>query len=271
MRQSAQVVEACGLEAIRRQAQAVQIGDDQRDGFETKGGDIVPKQMVSGIGRAVILIQHMCRVVDTNQPIARRNSDVMARLDLQPRTYALVTAHRAGNTDNPVRLQQIVTALNSVPETVVFPAHPRTSKMLTQLDAHFASHVKLIEPVSYFDMMVLEENARLIATDSGGVQREAYFLGIPCLTLRDETEWVETLEVGWNKLVGVDPERVVDAWFNFAPPAERPPIFGDGTAAQHIAQILKDDSVALGLRYAGKRAYGESVETLVPSRMEVSL
>jgi UDP-GlcNAc3NAcA epimerase len=205
-----------------------------------------------------------------NRPIARRNSDILARLDLQPQTYALVTVHRAGNTDNPARLQQIVTALNSVPETVVFPAHPRTSKMLTQLDIHFASRVRLIEPVSYFDMMVLEENARLIATDSGGVQREAYFLGTPCLTLRDETEWVETVEVGWNKLVGVDPERVVDAWFNFAPPVERPPIFGDGMAAQRIAQILKDDGVAFGLPYGRGGAYSESMETLISSRMEVT-
>ena len=205
-----------------------------------------------------------------NRPIAHRNSDIMTWLDLQPQTYALVTVHRAGNTDNPARLQQIVTALNSVPETVVFPAHPRTQKALTQLDARFASHVRLIEPVSYFDMMVLEDNARLIATDSGGVQREAYFLGIPCLTLRDETEWVETVEVGWNKLVGVAPERVFDAWINFAPPVERPPIFGDGMAAQHIAQILQDDSAAFGSPCSRKKAHGEIVGTLVPSRMEVS-
>ena len=110
--------------------------------------------------------------------------------------------------------------------------HPRTRKALAQIGAQFAAHVRLIEPVGYFDMMMLEENARLIATDSGGVQREAYFLGIPCLTLRDETEWVETVEAGWNKLVGVEPEQVADAWFSFAPPAEHPPIFGDGTAAR---------------------------------------
>jgi UDP-N-acetylglucosamine 2-epimerase len=172
---------------------------------------------------------------------------VLARLDLQPGTYALVTAHRAGNTDDPVRLQQIVTALNSVSETVVFPAHPRTRRAFAQLGACFAAHVKLIEPVSYFDMMVLEENARLIATDSGGVQREAYFLGIPCLTLREGTEWTETVTAGWNRLVGTDVERVLDAWLNFTPPAERPPIFGDGTAAQRIGQILDGGAVTFGL------------------------
>jgi UDP-N-acetylglucosamine 2-epimerase len=115
------------------------------------------------------------------------------------------------------------------------------------MEAVFAPHVRPIEPVSYFDMMMLEENARLIATDSGGVQREAYFLGVPCLTLRDETEWVETVEAGWNKLVGVDPDQVVEAWSSFSPPAERPSIFGDGTAAQGIADILNSDAVPFGL------------------------
>jgi len=182
-----------------------------------------------------------------NRPIARRKATALKRLDLEPDRYALVTVHRAGNTDDPVRLGQIVEALNRVAETVVFPAHPRTRKALDRLEIHFADHVRLIEPVGYFDMMVLEENARLIATDSGGVQREAYFLGIPCLTLRDETEWTETVQVGWNRLVGTDPERVLEAWRSFTPPAERPPIFGEGKAAQHIAQVLEGDAVAFNL------------------------
>jgi len=92
--------------------------------------------------------------------------------------------------------------------------------------------------VGYFDMMVLEENARIIATDSGGVQREAYFMSKPCLTLRDETEWTETVEVGWNKLVGVEVEKVVNEWKTFAPPPAQPPIFGDGKAGEKIADIL---------------------------------
>jgi UDP-N-acetylglucosamine 2-epimerase len=95
--------------------------------------------------------------------------------------------------------------------------------------------------------MVLEENARLIATDSGGVQREAYFAGVPCLTLREETEWIETVQAGWNLLVGVEPQTVIDAWYSFAPPAEHPPIFGDGTAGQRIVRILEDRPVAFGL------------------------
>jgi UDP-N-acetylglucosamine 2-epimerase len=91
--------------------------------------------------------------------------------------------------------------------------------------------------------VALESHARLIATDSGGIQREAYFLGIPCLTLRDETEWIETVEVGWNKLVGTDPARVIEAWFTFTPPVEHPPIFGDGTAGQRIVQIIEENLV----------------------------
>jgi UDP-N-acetylglucosamine 2-epimerase len=189
----------------------------------------------------------MLDAVLQNRPIARRKSDILARFELKPKAYALVTTHRAANTDDPVRLMQIVNALNKVSETIIFPVHPRTRKALMQLDAHFLPHVRLTDPVGYFDMMVLEDNARLIATDSGGVQREAYFLGVPCLTLRDETEWVETVIVGWNKLVGVELEQIIDAWFNFVPPAEHPPIFGDGTAGQRITQILNRDTVAFGV------------------------
>jgi len=173
-----------------------------------------------------------------NQSVAHRKSDILVRLDLKPRQYALVTIHRAANTDNPENLKQIVSALNSVSETVVFPAHPRTRRALSNIQAHFKDHVRLIDPVGYLDMLMLEEQARLIATDSGGVQREAYLLGVPCLTLRDETEWVETVQAGWNKLVGIQPDRVVEAWFGFVPPSERPPIFGDGMAAQHIVKYI---------------------------------
>ena len=181
-----------------------------------------------------------------NRPIARNKSDMVKRLGLKPGGYALATIHRVANTDDPARLTQIVEAFNRVNETIVFPAHPRTRKMLAQIEAGFADHVKLIEPVGYFDMMMLEENAHLIATDSGGVQREAYFMSKPCLTLRDETEWTETVETGWNKLVGAEAARIVEAWFSFAPPADQPPIFGDGTAGQKIARILTEEKVVFG-------------------------
>ncbi|NLE45699.1 MAG: UDP-N-acetylglucosamine 2-epimerase (non-hydrolyzing) [Chloroflexi bacterium] len=203
-----------------------------------------------------------------NRPIARRRSVILSRLDLRPGAYSLVTVHRAGNTDDPVRLSEIVQALNDVQETVVFPMHPRTRNALARLDAQLAAHIRPIEPVSYFDMMMLEENARLIATDSGGVQREAYFLRIPCLTLRDETEWVETVEVGWNRLVGADAERILEAWYGFAPPTEHPDVFGDGTAAVRIARVLRDGAVSFGLPCPKHAIRSKSAESPASSGTE---
>lgn len=173
-----------------------------------------------------------------NRPLARRKSTILSDLQLAPDSFGLVTVHRAANTDDPARLGNIVAALNQVGETVVFPVHPRTRGALEKLDVQFAENVRVIEPVGYYDMMALEENARIIATDSGGVQREAYFMQKPCLTLRDETEWTETVHVGWNKLVGVDVDVIALEWKTFAPPTEQPPIFGDGTAGEKIAQQL---------------------------------
>lgn len=170
--------------------------------------------------------------------LARQKSTILSRLGLQSKTYALVTVHRAANTDNPVRLRKIVNILNNVEETVVFPAHPRTGAALKKLDVRFAPNVHVIDPIGYYDMMILEENARIIATDSGGVQREAYFLLVPCLTLRDETEWLETVTVGWNNLVGVEEDQVLKAWKEFSPPQEHPPIFGDGSASVKIASVI---------------------------------
>jgi UDP-N-acetylglucosamine 2-epimerase len=178
--------------------------------------------------------------------LARRKSDILARLNISSGQYSLVTIHRAANTDNSERLSQIITTLNQVGEVVVFPVHPRTRNALDHLDLPISRNLLMIEPVGYLEMLVLEENARLIATDSGGVQREAYFLGIPCLTLRDETEWVETVRVGWNLLVGVEPGRILEAWRKFSPPADHPNLFGDGTAAQKIAQILSREPVVFG-------------------------
>jgi UDP-N-acetylglucosamine 2-epimerase len=172
------------------------------------------------------------------QPIARSKSNILEQLRIEPKNYALVTIHRAANTDEPERLRRIISALNLVSETVILPAHPRTQKALTNINIHLEDHIQIIKPVGYFDMLTLEENARLIATDSGGVQREAYYMRVPCLTLRDETEWVATIETGWNKLVGTDHKLIVDTWFNFSAPTEHPSIYGFGNAAQSIAKIL---------------------------------
>lgn len=179
-------------------------------------------------------------------PRARQQSNVLERLGLVPGCYALVTVHRAANTDDPARLARIVAALNDIPETIVFPAHPRTQHALAALGARLKPHIQLVEPQGYFDMLLLEDNARLIATDSGGVQREAYYLGRPCLTLRDETEWTETVAVGWNKLVGADTDRILAAWFSFAPPVGRPPIYGEGTAGDQIVEVIERAPLGFG-------------------------
>lgn len=173
-------------------------------------------------------------------PIAREKSTILQRLGLAPQGYSLITIHRPANADDESRMGQIISALNQVQEPIVFPVHPRTRKSLAEMDVHFAPHIRVIDPVPYFDMIVLEENARLIATDSGGVQREAYFLRKPCLTVRNETEWTATVESGWNLLVGADPLKICAAWFSFQPPQEQPPIFGDGRAAQRIVQVLEE-------------------------------
>lgn len=181
----------------------------------------------------------MLDAMNSYRALANETSQILETLELESGKYALVTVHRAANTDNPNRLGQLVDSLNAVEEQIVFPVHPRTRRALEDLSKPLGKHIRLCEPVGYLDMICLEENARLIATDSGGVQREAYFLGKPCLTLRDETEWVETIETGWNTLVGVSPGRILTAWHTHTPPAERPPIFGEGDAGKKIVEILE--------------------------------
>ncbi|HMA35646.1 MAG TPA: UDP-N-acetylglucosamine 2-epimerase (non-hydrolyzing) [Chloroflexia bacterium] len=164
--------------------------------------------------------------------------DLLARLGLTPGGYLLATVHRAGNTDDPARLRAIVAALNALTEPVLFPVHPRTAKALAALPVALAPHIRRVPPVSYLEMIALEQHARLILTDSGGVQKEAYWLAVPCLTLREETEWVETVEQGWNRLVGADPAQIRAGVAGFRPAGVPPPLFGDGQAAAHIAALL---------------------------------
>jgi UDP-N-acetylglucosamine 2-epimerase len=166
-------------------------------------------------------------------------SRILASLDLRPGSYLLATVHRPANTDDQQNLSSILRALASTDEVVVFPAHPRASQAMERLGLEVSSNVRLLEPVSYLDMLALEKNARLILTDSGGVQKEAYFFGVPCLTLREETEWVETTEAGWNLLVGANEQRIEEAIHEFRPQGERPPLFGDGKASQRIALHLQ--------------------------------
>jgi len=178
--------------------------------------------------------------------VAETKSDVIERLSLKKGGYYLVTVHRAENTDRPENLRGIVRALNCLADRradVLFPIHPRTRKVLSALEAEkIHSNVEVIAPVSYLDMLVLEQNANMILTDSGGVQKEAFFLQVPCVTLREETEWQETVDAGWNVLAGTDPERIlkaVDELVGIEPKKRKlPRIYGDGTATDYIIQIL---------------------------------
>ncbi|MEA3439133.1 MAG: UDP-N-acetylglucosamine 2-epimerase (non-hydrolyzing) [Chloroflexota bacterium] len=161
---------------------------------------------------------------------------------LTPGKYLLATIHRPYNTDDPSCLNSILRALSELDETVILPVHPRMKQKIAQhglLIKEFPdSNLIMIDPVSYLDMLILEKNSKMILTDSGGVQKEAYFFGIPCLTLRTETEWIETLEGGWNRLVQVDSTSILHAVHQEIDYPPRPPVFGDGNASRLIADIL---------------------------------
>ena len=189
--------------------------------------------------RAYLVGDVMYEAVLHNLNLAEQQSDVMARLSLYPDSYILVTVHRAENTDDPARLRGIVKALNSIPYTVVFPIHPRTQAALQEHGYTLGNRVQVVPPVSYFDMLGLQQYARLVLTDSGGMQKEAYFLGTPCVTLREETEWVETVDAGWNTLVGADPQAILQAVREFYPPSEHPDLYGDGNTSLHIVEALE--------------------------------
>jgi UDP-N-acetylglucosamine 2-epimerase len=174
---------------------------------------------------------------------ARSRSNILERLELTAHGYLLATIHRAENTDSPTRLTAILGALASLGERVVIPLHPRTRKAMASLggagvDGPHADRLSFIDPVGYLDMVRLEQSARLILTDSGGIQKEAYWLGIPCITLRDQTEWVETVTTGWNTIAGADAQRIASAVREARVPAEHPPLYGDQHAAERIAALL---------------------------------
>jgi UDP-GlcNAc3NAcA epimerase len=152
--------------------------------------------------------------------------------------YYLMTLHRAGNTDDHERLDSIITAIGKLGRPVIFPLHPRTRKAMAAAEIRPADNIRLLPPVSYFDFLALQASARAILTDSGGVQKEAYMLGVPCITLRAETEWTETVDAGWNVLVDSDADAIIAATER-TPPVERPDLYGDGHAAEKIADLCE--------------------------------
>ena len=173
-----------------------------------------------------------------NLEVARRDTNVLSRLGLSPHAYQLLTVHRAENTDQPDRLAAILLGVAASGVRTVFPAHPRTLAVLKRRSDRLPANLQVIDPVGYLEMLVLEDSAELIATDSGGVQKEAYFAGRPCITLRRTTEWTETVAAGWNKLVDADAQAIAVAMKTFRPSGERPDLFGDGHAAEHVVQAI---------------------------------
>jgi UDP-GlcNAc3NAcA epimerase len=167
-------------------------------------------------------------------PIARERSHVLDRLGVEPGGYSVATVHRLANVTDDNRLRRIVEGLRRIEGPLVFPAHPRTRQTLDRLALELAT----IEPLGYLDFAALASSARVILTDSGGLQKEAYWHGVPCVTLRPSTEWVDTVEAGGNVLVDDDPAAIERAAVSARFPPDAPPLYGDGHASERVAAAL---------------------------------
>jgi UDP-N-acetylglucosamine 2-epimerase len=170
-------------------------------------------------------------------PIARERSRILEQLGIEPGGFLVATVHREANV-RPDRLTRIANGLSRLPEPVIFPAHPRTRAALASNRLLLAPHVRVVAPLGYLDFAALASQARVILTDSGGLQKEAYWYGIPCVTMRPSTEWVDTVELRANALVDDDPDRIVAAVAHARMPEDAPPLYGDGHASDRIADLL---------------------------------
>jgi len=170
-------------------------------------------------------------------PLARERSGILGVLGLTPGDFLLATVHREANV-RPARLRRIVEGLGRSRRTVVFPAHPRTRQVLAAEGIPVPPSILLIEPLGYLDFAALASQAAVIATDSGGLQKEAYWYGVPCVTMRPSTEWVDTVATGANVLVDDDPERIAAAIAGARMPSGRPKLYGDGRASERIAAVI---------------------------------
>jgi UDP-N-acetylglucosamine 2-epimerase len=171
------------------------------------------------------------------------NSKILATLQLKPKSYILVTMHRAENTSSEKPLVSVIRAFEMIPDIqIVFPIHPRTEKVLKEKKLYKrltkCKNVKLIKPVGYIDFIKLMQNAKKMITDSGGIQKEAYLMSIPCITIRDNTEWVETVQAGWNILTGVSTNKIVKAARDWMPSHSIKPIFGNGKTSMTIKEVI---------------------------------
>ncbi|MCL4417463.1 MAG: UDP-N-acetylglucosamine 2-epimerase (non-hydrolyzing) [Actinobacteria bacterium] len=177
-----------------------------------------------------------------NKEIAESKSGILEKLELKSNEYIVATIHRASNTDRKEKLDKIVNSFCELGETIIFPIHPRTEKYLKEygLFDKLRASVRLTKPLGYLDFLKLMIHAKKIVTDSGGIQKEAYILKVPCITLRENTEWVETVEDGWNVLVSVDKENIRRAIHQFQPSlSNHKEIFGNGSAAKEIFDYLE--------------------------------
>jgi UDP-GlcNAc3NAcA epimerase len=188
-------------------------------------------------GRAEVVGDVMADACLDLTPVARRRSRALEELGLVPRAYLLLTLHREANVSQP-RLGRIAEGIRRLAEPVVFPAHPRTRGALEAERIELGPHALLRKPLGYLDLTALASQARAILTDSGGLQKEAYWHGVPCVTLRPSTEWVDTVEAGANVLVDDDPDRLETAVAQARMPEGRPQLYGDGRAAERIAEAL---------------------------------
>jgi UDP-N-acetylglucosamine 2-epimerase len=189
-------------------------------------------------GEAHLVGDVMADVSLSFRDIGEERSDILSELGLEPGSYLVATAHRAGNVDRVERLEQLTELLAAMPEPLILPLHPRTRLRLdvAGLMDRLGS-VRVVPPLGYLDFLKLARHSRAVLTDSGGVQKEAYLLGVPCVTLRDTTEWVETVESGWNVLVDLDCEAALRA-LERDPPAERPELYGGGHAADRVCDVI---------------------------------
>jgi UDP-N-acetylglucosamine 2-epimerase (non-hydrolysing)/UDP-GlcNAc3NAcA epimerase len=196
----------------------------------------------NAVGRVEVVGDVMVDVAALLQPRAREHTAALEAQGVKAGEYLLITAHRAGNVDDPARLAMLVDVLSALPAPAVLPLHPRTrarleaAGLLERVTA--LPHLRLAGPLGYLEFTSLLVHARAVVTDSGGVQKEAYLAGVPCVTLRPSTEWTETVEAGWNELVDLDPARVLTA-LERRPPAEHPELYGDGRAGERVVAAIE--------------------------------
>lgn len=199
--------------------------------------------MAEGVVEEVHVVGDVMRdACDRFLPVAREGSTISGQRFMSG-PFGLVTLHRPENTDEAAKLEALVAGMNQVSAKIplVIPLHPRTKRKLSEFGLSFRDSVQVIEPVGYLDMLALLHHCQVVITDSGGLQKEAFYLGRPCVTAREETEWVETVELGWNRLVGADPAMMraaCQAFLESPPSRSREGVYGDGHAGEKIAAVL---------------------------------